>query len=480
MNRSSTNDTPFPKREELEAVIQLVSREASTYLQEIDDRPVRSKNAREVLDAFDTALPEVGSGASEALRLLISQGIDATVATAGPRSFNFIIGGTTPAALGADWLTSTLDQMAYAWVASPLATQLELISLKWLQAIFGLPLVWQGVMTTGATMANFVCLASARQWYGEQLGIDVAEHGLRGLSDLRIYSSGIIHPSDVKTLSMLGMGRSSLKKLVKDEDGEFDLQELEKTLKALNGSPSIIIAVAGEPNAGGFDPISTLADLASEYNAWLHVDGAFGLFAALSPETAHLVHGVDRAHSVTVDGHKWLNVPYDCGFAFVREASLMRKPFAHSAEYLPDPTDPEPVLGSMAPEMSRRARSLTVWATLKAYGRQGIRKMVEQNIAMARYLSQLVEDIPDLELLADVPLNVVCFRYNPGEASEERLNQINSRLGAAIIEDGRVFVGTTTYRGKVALRPAIVNWRTRASDIDVLVETVRELGANIA
>jgi len=469
----------YPDRDELEQVIGLVSREAVTYLQGLDEREVRSSRVREALTSFDEPLPESGAGAVQTLTRLIQDGLDASVATAGPRSFHFVIGGTTPAALGADWLATTLDQMVYAWVSSPLATRLEQISLNWLQEIFGLPPTWQGVMTTGATMANFIGLAAARQWYGEQLGVDVAEDGLTSLGPMNVYASGIIHPSDIKGLSMLGIGRSGVKKLIANEKGEFDLAALEKQLQTLDGAPAIIIAVAGEVNAAIFDPIARLADLAAKYNAWLHVDGAFGLFAALSPEHAGLVEGIDRAHSVTVDGHKWLNVPYDCGFAFVSDPSLMGKTFAHSAEYLPDPSDPEPVLGSLGPEMSRRARSLSVWATIKAYGRQGIRKMVEQNIAQARYLAELVDDSPDLELLEEVYLNIVCFRYNPGGYTEELLNQINKELGAAILEDGRVFVGTTTYQGKVALRPAIVNWRTRAADIELLVQAVRELGSGI-
>jgi glutamate/tyrosine decarboxylase-like PLP-dependent enzyme len=469
----------IPTRSEIEEVIKLLSREASVYLQGLDDRPARSQRTREALEYFAEPLPQVGSGAVQALSSLLAKGLDAAVSTAGPRSFHFVIGGTTPAALGGDWLTSTLDQMAYAWVASPLATRLEQISLQWLQEMFGLPREWQGIMTTGATMANFVGLAAARQWYGEQLGVDVAEDGLGTLSDFHVFSSGIIHPSDIKVLSMLGIGRSSVKRLALGESDTFDLAALEDSLKKLDGSPAIIIAVAGEPNAGLFDPISELADLATEYNAWLHVDGAFGLFAALSPKHAGLVKGIDKAHSVTVDGHKWLNVPYDCGFAFVSDIKLMGKTFAHSAEYLPDPSDPEPVLGSLAPEMSRRARSLSVWATFKAYGVQGIREMVEQNLTLAQYLAQLVEDLPELELLAEVPLNVVCFRYNPGNLAEGRLNDLNMRLGAALLDDGRVFVGTTTYQGKVGLRPAISNWRSRRVDIEILVEAVRDLGARI-
>lgn len=469
----------FPLREELDGVIRLVSQEASKYLQGLDDRPARSPGAAEALEVFNEPLPEVGSGAVQALTTLLDEGINSSVATAGPRSFHFVIGGTTPAGLGADWLTSTLDQMVYAYVASPLATRLEQISLQWLQELFGLPLSWQGIMTTGATMANFVCLASGRQWVGEQLGVDIAEDGLSALPQLHVFSSGILHPSDIKALSMLGMGRSCVTQHIANEAGELDLSATKGSLEALDGSPSILIAIAGEPNAGMFDPIAELGELAAKYNAWLHVDGAFGLFASLVEEQAHLVRGVDRAHSVAVDGHKWLNVPYDCGFAFVSDPQLIGKSFAHSAEYLPDPSDPEPVLGAIAPEMSRRARSLAVWATLKAYGRTGIREMVEQNIAQARYLSQIVEDVPELELLAPVPLNVVCFRYNPGGQSEDELDVINRNLGTDLIEDGRVFVGTTTYEGKVSLRPSIVNWRTRREDIDVLVSVVRELGARI-
>jgi glutamate/tyrosine decarboxylase-like PLP-dependent enzyme len=216
-----------------------------------------------------------------------------------------------------------------------------------------------------------------------------------------------------------------------------------------------------------------------EHNAWLHVDGAFGLYAALSPSHARLVAGVERAHSVAVDGHKWLNVPYDCGFAFVSEGALMAKSFTHGAAYLPDPTAAEVVFGAYAPEMSRRARALAVWATLYAYGREGIRHMVIACIELAFYLGRLVEVAPDLELLVDVTLNVVCFRYNPGGVAEAKLNALNEALGARLLDDGRVFVGTTTYDGKVALRPSIVNWRTRPEDVEILVATVRELGALI-
>ncbi len=472
---SHVYDIAIPSRKEISEVLKLIAAEADSYLKSLDKLPVRAQEVHKLLAEFDRPLPDEGSGAIQALEELIRKGLDGAVNSAGPRFFHFITGGSTPAALGADWLTTTLDQMAYAWVSSPLATKLELISLSWLKDLFGLPTDWGGIITTGTTMANFVSLAAARQWWGEKHGIDVAEQGLMSLPKVPVFSSGIIHPSTVKALGMIGVGRSSVRKFIQDSTGSLDIQALEYALKDLDGLPSIIIATAGEPNAGAFDPIAQLVELAQNYNAWLHVDGAFGLFARLSSNNAGLIAGVEHAHSVTVDGHKWLNVPYDCGFAFLSDAFLLGRVFTHSAEYLPSPTDREPVMGALGPEMSRRARALPVWATLRAYGRKGITEMVERHMDLAKYLAKLVDDAPDFERLADVPLNVVCFRYNPGELNEDKLNKINQAIGEAIIEDGRIYMGTTKYCDKVAFRPAIVNWRTRYEDVKLIIDIVREI-----
>jgi glutamate/tyrosine decarboxylase-like PLP-dependent enzyme len=328
-------------------------------------------------------------------------------------------------------------------------------------------------------MANFVCLAAAREWWGAKHGKSIAESGFSGLPEIPVLSGGHIHASSTKTLAMLGIGRASNKKFIDDSSGKLDLKSLEDYLHQLKGAPAIIIGTAGEPNAGSFDPIKQLADLAEEYGVWLHVDGAFGLFTRLSPLTKHLVEGVDRAHSVTVDGHKWLNVPYDCGFAFVNDPILMGKSFTYAAEYLPKPDDPNPNMGSIGPESSRRARSLSVWATLNAYGRKGYRQMIEKHIALAQKMAFLVDKSPKLERLAEVPLNIVCFRYNPGNFSEADLDKINKKLGDAILQDGRVYAGTTTYMNKIALRPAIVNWRTTEKDVMYFIDIVLELGDKI-
>jgi glutamate/tyrosine decarboxylase-like PLP-dependent enzyme len=466
-------------RAELDAALAVVAEAASEYLATLDERPVRLENADEIASSFKGSLPEQGDGAVEALRALVEDGLEATIASAGPRFFHFVIGGATPAALGGDWLTSLVDQNVGAWVASPLGTQLETVAVDWLKELFELPADWGGVLTTGATMANFTALASARQWWGERQGVDVAEAGLAGLPPVPVFSSGYIHVSSLKALAMLGVGRGNVRTFARDGAGRLDSAALEDALRELDGAPSIVVANAGEVNAGDFDPIAAMADLAGRYGAWLHVDGAFGLFARITPRAASLAEGVERADSVISDGHKWLNVPHDTGFAFVRDAALLAQTFRATAAYLPALDSPHPGFGYLGPEMSRRARGLAAWATLRAYGRSGYRAMVERHLELAHRVGERVEAAPDLELLAEVKLNIVCFRFRPPGVAESDLDALNERLGEAVLEDGRVFVGTTLYDGRVAFRPAIVNWRTDEGDVDLLVDVIRELGNDL-
>jgi glutamate/tyrosine decarboxylase-like PLP-dependent enzyme len=222
-----------------------------------------------------------------------------------------------------------------------------------------------------------------------------------------------------------------------------------------------------------------MADLAERHGAWLHVDGAFGLFARLSPKSTHLAAGTERASSASSDGHKWLNVPHDCGFAFLREPRRLARTFAEKAAYLGTTDDAHPSWGFLGPEGSRRARAFTIWATLRAYGRSGYREQVERHLELADHLAARVDAEPELERLAEAPLNIVCFRWRPKDAPQEQLDELNRRLGTLLLEDGRVFAGTTVYEGTVAFRPAIVNWRTTAEDVDALVEVLLELAGSL-
>lgn len=333
-----------PRVEEFRDTLNLAAEEAVRFLETLPEQSVRSKGADDAAMRFGGPLPEEGDGATAAIRTLLDDGMEAVIRSAGPRFFHFVIGGSTPAALAADWIASAFDQNNGAWVATPLAARLEAVALSWLEDLFGLPQSWGGVLTTGATMANFVGLACARRWWAGRHGVDIDDRGFAGLPEVPVLSSGYVHPSATKALAMLGMGRSQVRTFTADDRGRLDLDALEQALRVLGGAPAILIANAGEVNSGDFDPIARMADLSEKYGAWLHVDGAFGLFAAVTPRTERLVEGIDRAHSVIADGHKWLNVPYDCGFAFVRDPSLMVPVFSFAAAYPPRSTTPDRTL----------------------------------------------------------------------------------------------------------------------------------------
>jgi glutamate/tyrosine decarboxylase-like PLP-dependent enzyme len=454
---------------------------AHRYLAALPTRPVLDPAALDRLAELGGPLPATGLGTTETVARLLSVGEAAATASSGPRFFHFVTGGTTPAALAADWAVGLFDQNSFARVSSAFAHEAETVALDWLRDLFGLPTGWGGALVASATFANFTGLACATHWWGVRHGGDTTAQGLAGLPRMPVLSGGYVHASARKALQMLGHGRDAVEVFAADEVGRVDLTAMESRLAALDGAPAVIIANAGEVNAGDFDPVDALATLAGRYGCWLHVDGAFGLFAALSPRTAHLTRGIERADSIAADGHKWLNVPYESGFALIREPARLGTAFGMpGAAYLPGPQDPGGGYGLYGPESSRRARALPIWATLAAYGRDGHRAMVERHLDLAQQLARRIDEAPDLERLAEVPLCVVCFRVRPAGVAIEDLDALNRAVGARLLADGRVYAGTTTYGGVVALRPAIVNWRTTPADIDVFVDVVREISGAVA
>jgi glutamate/tyrosine decarboxylase-like PLP-dependent enzyme len=455
-----------------------VTAAAGPYLDSLADRKVFDAGAAKLLTGLGGSLPERGEGTAAAVDRLLQIGVAAGTASSGPRFFHFVTGGATPAALAADWTAALLDQNGFARVSSAFAHEAETVALDWLRSLLGLPSGWGGALVTSATFANFTALGCATHWWGERQGADTVRDGLAGLPRMPVLSGGYVHASARKALQMLGHGRDAVEVFARDGVGRVDLDAMAARLAELDGAPAVIIANAGEVNAGDFDPIDALADLAAQYGAWLHVDGAFGLFAAVSPRSAHLTSGIERADSIAADGHKWLNVPYESGFALIREPARLGAAFGMpGAAYLPGPQDPGGGYGLLGPESSRRARALPIWATLAAYGREGYRAMVERHLDLAQHLAARVDEAPDLERLAEVPLCLVCFRVRPPGVPEADLDDLNRRVAAALLADGRVFAGGTVYAGKAALRPAIVNWRTTEADIDLLVEVVRSLAS---
>ena len=477
MNESSLGQE---LREEMENLIGPLARSLSNVILATDDRIALPPGSESALAEFSEALPEHGCGATATIERLLELNEAAGGNTGGPRCFHFVIGGSTPAAMAADLLATAYEAVTYTWLLSPVGVRMELQALDWLKEMFGLPRSWPGVMVTGATMANFVCLAAARQWWSEQLGFDVSATGLAGRPQMPVLTSGFVHASTLKVMAIQGIGRANVQQFSRDDFGRLDLVALEQALIDLKGQPALVIVNAGEVNAGEFDPVKEMIGLARQHNCWVHVDGAFGLFARLSPRTAHLVEGVEDADSVTVDGHKWLNVPYDSGYAFVRDYDLLARAFRYSADYLPDEHSDRPTPGAIGPESSRRARSFAVWATIKAYGRTGHRRIVEHCLDLAQHFSQQVKNAAQLELMNDVQLNIVAFRYNPGGLKEEQLNELNERLGEAVLADGRFLVGTSRIGSRIVFRPAFSNWRTRFSDVEEFAEVVLAIAKRLS
>jgi glutamate/tyrosine decarboxylase-like PLP-dependent enzyme len=457
------------------SAIQRAHELAAAYLESLPERPVgRAIRPTALAAALDEPLPEHPSDPAEAVAEWFIRAEPGIFASSGPRFFGFVNGGSTPAALAGDWLASAIDQNAAFWTGSPAAAETEQVVLRWMKELLGLPAAWVGGMTSGATMSNLVGLAAARQWAGQQLGFDPARDGLGGHPPLTVVSSTEIHASARKALGTLGLGRASVR-TVPAIDGMVDVTALAAEIATLD-QPVILVANAGDVNTGAFDDLNAIADLRDRHpaGAWLHVDGAFGLFAAVSPRFAHLTAGVQRADSVCVDAHKWLNVPYDSGFAFVHDATPLRSSFAATAAYIEPPAGAGWEPASHVPEMSRRFRALAAWCALKAAGRSGYRALIERCCDNAAIFADWIQQTDGLELLAPVPLNIVCWRYTPAALDAAATDAFNRAAVTALQTGGPVFVSPTTWRGHAALRCAFDNWLTTEDDVAILQRAVSE------
>ena len=392
------------------------------------------------------------------------------------RFFAWVIGGSLPSALAADWLTSTWDQNAGLYSVSPASAVIEEAVGSWLKDLFRLPVSASFALVTGCQMAHATCLAAARTWLLQRQGWDVERQGMSGSPQVRTFC-GVRHASIDRTVRLLGFGDQSVTQLPVDSAGALDPSALEAALRGIDGQPAIVLLQAGDVNTGGFDNFNTLIPIARQYGAWAHVDGAFGMWAAASPRFDGLVRGIERAHSWATDGHKWLNVPYDCGYAFVAEPDAHRASMGYQASYLTqqdlarDPMD-------WNPEFSRRARGFDSYAALRELGRTGVRELVERCCDCAAQLVAGLGELEGVEVLCRPIINqgLVAFRDPSGALSDEWNDAVIAEIAA---EGTAFFSGTTTPSGRRAMRISVSNWQTSSEDVTKSVAAVERVLARM-
>jgi glutamate/tyrosine decarboxylase-like PLP-dependent enzyme len=428
------------------------------YLDTLDARSVAPDPASvQALCGFDGPMPDVPSEPRQVLRMLDELGSPATMAMAGRRFFGFVIGGSLPVTLAARWLADAWDQNSAYYRTTPATAHLEQVSLGWLVDLLGLPPGTGGSFVTGATVANFTALAAARHAVLSSAGWDIEGQGLYGAPEISVVLGAEAHASVFKALGMLGLGRNRVIKVPADGQGRMRAG----SLPDLEG-PAIVIVQAGNVNTGAFDPFAQIIPWAHQKGAWVHVDGAFGLWAKAAPSLSHLAAGAEQADSWVTDAHKYLNVPYDCGLAFVREPAALGAAMAISAEYLPveaEGRDP----AHFTPELSRRARGVEVWAALQALGRQGVIDLVERTCAYARRFAEGFATA-GYQVLNDVVLNQVLVSFGTPKAT--------NRVIRAIQQDGTCWCGGTVWQGQTAMRISVSSWATTQEDVERSLEVM--------
>ena len=431
---------------------------AADYLESVPDRPVFPHvEVGELRARLALPLPDGPTDPAQVVRALAEVGSEGAVGMSGGRYFGFVIGGSVPAALAADWLTSAWDQNAGLYVGGPAASVAEEVAGAWLAELLNLPADASFAFVTGTQMAHVTALAAARHHVLAEVGWNVERDGLAGAPKIRVLAGTKRHTTLTRAVRFLGLGTDSMVEIASDRQGRMRADALREALPG--DGPTIVCAKAGEVNTGSFDPLEEIADAVAGTGAWLHVDGAFGLWAAASPRFAHLVAGAERADSWAVDGHKWLNVPYDSGIAFCAHPASHRAAISVTAEYLvqADEGGPRDQM-DWTPEFSRRARGFALYAAIRSLGRSGIADLVERCCRHARRLGEGVAAIPGVEVLNEIVLNQVLFRFESDEKTAAVLS--------AVQEGGVAWMSGTIWEGRGAIRVSVSNWQTCDEDVE--------------
>jgi glutamate/tyrosine decarboxylase-like PLP-dependent enzyme len=466
-----TTDSVF--RKPLEAALE----NAMAHLESLDRTPVAATvDLATLRNRIGRALQDDGVAPEQVVADLVKDVEGGILGSAGGRFFGWVIGGSVPAALAADWLTSTWDQNSGHHSCGPAAAVVEEVSGKWLKEILGLPAHASFALVTGCQMAHVTCLAAARHAILTKRGWDVEKQGLYGAPPIRVVTSDKRHETFDRAIRLLGMGLSQVEYLPADSQGQLPANALEQALKADSSAPTIVLLQAGDVNTGKYDSFETLIPIAKHFAAWVHVDGAFGLWAAASSRYRHLVRGVADADSWATDGHKWLNVPYDCGYAFVANANAHRASMSSQAAYLTHDGDARDQL-DWTPEWSRRARAFPTYAALRELGRNGVSNLVERCCEHAHSLVMEIGRLPGAQVVSEPVINQGLVRFldpKPG-ASDTDHDRRTEEVIAAILASGEAFFGGTTWRGRRAMRVSVSCWLTSKEDVRRVVMAVAQV-----
>jgi glutamate/tyrosine decarboxylase-like PLP-dependent enzyme len=434
----------------MEPLLRDAANRAAGYLQALPERRVSpAPSALEGLGRFSIPLQDHPVAPAEVLEELDTIGSPATVASAGGRFFGFVIGGSLPAALAANILAAAWDQNAVLEISSPVAASLEKVCRSWIADLFGLPTEAEVGFVTSATMANFAGLAAARHALLQAQEWDVEAKGLFGAPPITVIVGDEVHVSLLKALSMLGLGRDRVVKVPVDGQGRI----IPTKIPEIEG-PTVVCLQAGNVNTGAFDPVEEIVSKLQGTGAWIHVDGAFGLWAAASPSRRHLARGVEKADSLATDAHKWLNVPYDSGLVIVRDKRHLNAAMSSSAAYLIEGETRDPHL--FVPEMSRRARGIEIWAALRSLGRVGLADLIDRSCDHARHFADALAGA-GYEVLNEVVLNQVLVSFGTAELTRRVITRVQ--------EDGTCWCGGTVWQGKTAMRISVTSWATTGHDV---------------